>query len=391
MTSTIAKVLINVHIRLRQMLVNVTDLSHIVSILFYNALTVADDMKNKLILLTILTLVTAPLCLVSSAQAQQEKVFAIAIHGGAGTINRSNMTKKKRKAYETVLKKARDRGYVMLAAGETSQAAVIAAIQILEESPLFNAGKGAVYTFDGGHELDASIMNGKTLNAGAVSGVKTVKSPIALAEKVMEKSVHVMLSGEGAEVFAKQQGLALVDNRYFNTEARYKSLLRAKKQLIKKEQELKDFQAAHQTLGNEYKYGTVGAVALDMSGTLTAGTSTGGMTAKRFGRIGDAPIIGAGTYANNESCAVSATGHGEYFIRYHVAADICARMQYQGISLEKAADVVINDVLVAAGGSGGIIAIDAAGNITMPFNSSGMYRASKSSNGEEFVGIFRDD
>ena len=391
MTSTIAKVLINVHIRLRPMLVNVTDLSHIVSILFYNALTVADDMKNKLILLTILTLVTAPLCLVSSAQAQQEKVFAIAIHGGAGTINKSNMSKKKRKAYETVLKKARDRGYVMLAAGETSQAAVIAAIQILEESPLFNAGKGAVYTFDGGHELDASIMNGKTLNAGAVSGVKTVKSPIALAEKVMEKSVHVMLSGEGAQVFAKQQGLALVDNRYFNTEARYKSLLRAKKQLLKKEQELKDFQAAHQTLGNEYKYGTVGAVALDMSGTLTAGTSTGGMTAKRFGRIGDAPIIGAGTYANNESCAVSATGHGEYFIRYHVAADICARMQYQGISLEKAADVVINDVLVAAGGSGGIIAIDAAGNITMPFNSSGMYRASKSSNGEEFVGIFRDD
>ncbi len=361
------------------------------SILFYNALTVADDMKNKLILLTILTLVTAPLCLVSSAQAQQEKVFAIAIHGGAGTINKTNMSKKKRKAYETVLKKARDRGYVLLAAGETSQAAVIAAIQILEESPLFNAGKGAVYTFDGGHELDASIMNGKTLNAGAVSGVKTVKSPIALAEKVMEKSVHVMLSGEGAEVFAKQQGLALVDNRYFNTEARYKSLLRAKKQLLKKEQELKDFQAAHQTLGNEYKYGTVGAVALDMSGTLTAGTSTGGMTAKRFGRIGDAPIIGAGTYANNESCAVSATGHGEYFIRYHVAADICARMQYQGISLEKAADVVINDVLVAAGGSGGIIAIDAAGNITMPFNSSGMYRASKSSNGEEFVGIFKDD
>ena len=207
----------------------------------------------------------------------------------------------------------------------------------------------------------------------------------------MENSVHVMLSGEGAEVFAKQQGLALVNNHYFDTDARYQSLLKAKQQLAEKEKQLKDFQAAHQALNNEYKYGTVGAVALDKSGTLTAGTSTGGMTAKRFGRVGDAPIIGAGTYANNDSCAVSATGHGEYFIRYHVAADICARMQYQGISLEKAADVVINDVLVEAGGSGGIIAIDTAGNITMPFNSTGMYRASKSSTGEEFVGIFKDD
>ena len=161
--------------------------------------------------------------------------------------------------------------------------------------------------------------------------------------------------------------------------------------MAEKAKELKDFQAAHKTLNNEYKFGTVGAVALDKSGTITAGTSTGGMTAKRFGRIGDAPIIGAGTYANNDSCAVSATGHGEYFIRYHVAADICARMQYQGISLEKAADVVINDVLVKAGGSGGVIAIDTKGNITMPFNSTGMYRASKSSNGEAFVGIFKDD
>ena len=348
-------------------------------------------MNKKLLLSSVLTLVSAQLFLGNAAQAHQEKPFAIAIHGGAGTINKSKMTDEKRLAYETKLKQARDAGYALLAKGKSSQAAVIAAIQILEDSPLFNAGKGAVYTFEGEHELDASIMNGKTLNAGAVSGVKTVKSPIALAEKVMEKSVHVMLSGEGADTFAKQQGLASVENSYFDTDARYQSLLRAKKKLAEKEKELKDFQAAHQTLGNEYKYGTVGAVALDKSGTLTAGTSTGGMTAKRFGRIGDAPIIGAGTYANNESCAVSATGHGEYFIRYHVAADICARMQYQGISLEKAADVVINDVLVTAGGSGGIIAIDPAGNITMPFNSSGMYRASKSSTGEEFVGIFKDD
>lgn len=324
-------------------------------------------------------------------QAYQDKPFAIAIHGGAGTISKSKMTTEKRAAYESKLKQARDAGFALLAKGESSQVAVIAAIQILEDSPLFNAGKGAVYTFDGEHELDASIMNGKTLNAGAVSGVKTIKSPIALAEKVMEKSVHVMLSGEGAELFAKQQGVERVENSYFDTEHRYKSLLRAKKKLAEQEKELKDFQAAHQTLPNEYKFGTVGAVALDKSGTLTAGTSTGGMTAKRFGRIGDSPIIGAGTYANNESCAVSATGHGEYFIRYHVAADICARMQYQNISLEQAADVVVNYVLVSAGGSGGIIAIDHAGNITMPFNSSGMYRASKSSNGEAFIGIFKDD
>lgn len=348
-------------------------------------------MKNKLILSSVITLATIPLLVSNIVQAYQDKPFAIAIHGGAGTISKSKMTTEKRAAYESKLKQARDAGFALLAKGESSQAAVIAAIQILEDSPLFNAGKGAVYTFDGEHELDASIMNGKTLNAGAVSGVKTIKSPIALAEKVMEKSVHVMLSGEGAELFAKQQGVERVENSYFDTEHRYKSLLRAKKKLAEQEKELKDFQAAHQTLPNEYKFGTVGAVALDKSGTLTAGTSTGGMTAKRFGRIGDSPIIGAGTYANNESCAVSATGHGEYFIRYHVAADICARMQYQNISLEQAADVVVNDVLVSAGGSGGIIAIDHAGNITMPFNSSGMYRASKSSNGEAFIGIFKDD
>lgn len=348
-------------------------------------------MKNKLFLTTAITLTSSALWLVDAAHAAQEPAFAIAIHGGAGTIDKSQMTNEKRQAYESKLKQARDTGYDMLAVGKSSQAAVIAAIQVLEESPLFNAGKGAVYTFDGEHELDASIMNGKTLNAGAVSGVKTVKSPIALAEAVMEKSVHVMLSGEGAEVFANQQGLARVDNNYFNTDARFQSLLKAKKQLAEKEKELKDFQAAHQTLNSEYKFGTVGAVALDKSGTISAGTSTGGMTAKRFGRIGDAPIIGAGTYANNESCAVSATGHGEYFIRYHVAADICARVQYQGVSLEKSANEVINNVLVQAGGSGGVIAIDTQGNITMPFNSTGMYRASKSSNGETFVGIFKDD
>ncbi|MCO4797578.1 MAG: isoaspartyl peptidase/L-asparaginase [Colwelliaceae bacterium] len=345
-------------------------------------------MKNKLLKHGLLVSLSMLASLNFTAVQAFESSFAIAIHGGAGAISKSKMTPEQRQAYEAKLKEAIDVGYQLLSQGKSSQKAIIAAIQIMEASPLFNAGKGAVYTFEGEHELDASIMNGETLNAGAVSGVKTVQSPIALAEKVMEESVHVMLSGEGAENFAKKVGLKEVENSYFNTERRYKSLLRAKKKLIEKD---KDFQAAHQSLPLEYKVGTVGAVALDKDGNLAAGTSTGGMTAKRFGRIGDAPIIGAGTYANNESCAVSATGHGEYFIRYHVAADICARMQYQNIPLEKAADVVINKILVEAGGSGGVIAIDAKGNIAMPFNSEGMYRASKSSNGQSFIGIFHNE
>lgn len=343
-------------------------------------------MKNSCSKITLLALALMSSPLITQAV---EQPFAIAIHGGAGTISKAKMTADKRQAYEAKLNQAVEAGYNLLKAGKSSQQAVIAAIQVLEDSPLFNAGKGAVYTFDEKHELDASIMNGKTLNAGAVAGVRTVKSPIALAERVMEKSVHVMLSGAGAETFAKQQKLEQVENSYFDTPHRYESLLKAKKKLAEKEQELKDFQAAHMLLDAEYKYGTVGAVALDKDGNLTAGTSTGGMTAKRYGRVGDSPIIGAGTYANNESCAVSATGHGEYFIRYHVAADICARVQYQQKTLQEAADTVVNGVLVEAGGSGGIIAIDAKGNIAMPFNSSGMYRASMSSKDGKFIGIFK--
>ncbi len=342
-------------------------------------------------LFTSLSIGAALSFLPTTSAANQQPEFAIAIHGGAGTINREKMTPEKRKQYENKLLEAVNKGYALLEKGADSQQAVIAAIQILEGSPLFNAGVGAVYTFDGDHELDASIMHGKTLNAGAVSGVKTVKSPIALAEAVMEKSVHVMLSGEGAEQFAKQQALEFVDNKYFDTEFRYKALQRAKKKLAKKERELKDFQAAHATLDNEFKFGTVGAVALDKSGDIVAGTSTGGMTAKRYGRVGDSPIIGAGTYANNQSCAVSATGHGEYFIRYHVAADICARMKYQGISLQEAADTVVNKVLVEAGGDGGVIAIDAKGNIAMPFNSKGMYRASRVQGEKAKAAIFADE
>ncbi len=349
-------------------------------------------MNNKITITPFLTKILVPsLFALSTYASATDSPIAIVVHGGAGTIDKAQMTPEKRKAYEDKLKEAVNSGYALLKAGKSSQAAIIAAIQVLEDSPLFNAGKGAVYTYEGQHELDASIMNGRTLNAGAVSGVTTVKSPIALAERVMEQSVHVMLSGKGAETFAQEQQLEQVPNTYFDTEFRYEALLKAKKKLAEKERELKDFQAAHDALDDQYKFGTVGAVALDRQGDISAGTSTGGMTAKRYGRVGDSPIIGAGTYANNQSCAVSATGHGEYFIRYHVAADICARVQYQGVSLDVATNTVVNDVLVKAGGTGGIIAIDNKGNISMPFNTSGMYRAYKKEGEQIQAAIFKNE
>lgn len=326
---------------------------------------------------------------ISATQAgTQPERFAIAIHGGAGTIDRDKLQGELRQRYEAKLLQALDAGYKLLDKGASSQAAVIAAIQVLEESPLFNAGRGAVYTFDGGHELDASLMDGATLQVGAVAGVKTVRSPIALAKAVMDHSPHVLLFGEGAEAFAVEQGFSPVSNDYFDTEDRYQSLLRAKQKLQQEQEANADFRASYDSLPARYRMGTVGAVALDKQGNLAAGTSTGGMTAKRYGRVGDSPIIGAGTYADNASCAVSATGHGEYFIRYNVAADICARVKYQGASLADASDRVINQVLKAAGGSGGIIAMDPAGNIAMPFNTVGMYRASRSSDGSRQVAIF---
>ena len=323
------------------------------------------------------------LALTHTVQAEQPP-FGIAIHGGAGTITRAQFTDEQQQAYEAKLAEAVNAGHAVLAAGGEAMDAVIAAIQVLEDSPFFNAGKGAVYTFDGGHELDASLMNGADLAAGAVAGVTTVKSPIALARAVMEKSVHVMLSGEGAEQFASEQGLELVDNSYFNTDNRYQQLLDAKKRLG-----VADYQA-YQQLDDRFKYGTVGAVALDKQGNLAAGTSTGGMTAKRWGRVGDAPIIGAGTWADNASCAVSATGHGEYFIRYHVAADICSRVKYQGVDIVTAGDTVIHDVLLPAGGTGGVIIIDRQGNVHMPFNTEGMYRAQRVGNGAAEVAIYKN-
>jgi len=326
-----------------------------------------------------------------------EPTLAIAIHGGAGTIEKSRFSPEKEAAYRAKLTEAIDAGYAVLAEGGASLTAVTAAINVLENSPFFNAGKGAVYTHDENHEMDASIMDGKTRQAGAVASVKHIENPINLARLVMDKSVHVMLSGEGAEAFAQKQGVPLVNNKLFDTESRYKSLQRAKAKMQKAEQQNtgkagnKDYQAAHFALDTEYKVGTVGAVALDQFGNIAAGTSTGGMTNKRYGRIGDSPVIGAGTFAENESCAVSATGHGEYFIRYNVAADICARVKYQGKTIEQAGKEVIHDVLAPIGGTGGVIIIDRQGNIALPFNTKGMYRATKSNTSATYVAIFKGE
>jgi len=277
--------------------------------------------------------------------------FSIAIHGGAGTITRKNMTPGKENAYRSKLKETLNVGYSILNKGGTSLDAVEATIRIMENSELFNAGKGAVFTNAGTNELDASIMDGSNLKAGAVARVKTVKNPISAARKVMEETWHVMLSGDGADKFAKEQGLDIVDPNYFYTQRRWDSLKKIQVE----------------------KHGTVGCVALDKHGNLAAGTSTGGLTNKRWGRVGDSPIIGAGTYANNQTCAVSGTGQGEYFIRGNVAYDVSAFMEYKGKSVGEAAQNVIRK-LSDMGGNGGIITMDSKGNISMPFNTAGMYR-----------------
>lgn len=328
---------------------------------------------------------------ITPLQASEHK-FAIAIHGGAGAITKSRMTPEKEAKYKAKLSEATNAGYEILAAGGSSLDAINRAVNILENSPLFNAGKGAVYTYDGAHELDASIMDGRDKQAGAVSGVKHIKNPINLALLVMTESVHVMLSGQGAEEFALEQGISLINNSHFDTDKRYKSLLRAKKKLkaLKdKSDSNKDYQANYRLLDSQYKMGTVGAVAVDKQGNVAAATSTGGMTAKRYGRIGDSPVIGAGTWADNNSCAVSATGHGEYFIRYSVASDICARVQYQGKSVEEASREVIFGPMFKAGGTGGVIVVDPKGNIALTFNTKGMYRGSRVEGEAAKVAIFK--
>ncbi len=343
---------------------------------------------KKIILLSILASASIGF---SHSVLSEESPLAIAIHGGAGTIDKAKFSPEQEKAYRAKLSEAVEAGYSVLEKGGESLDAVTAAITVLEQSEFFNAGRGAVYTYDGGHELDASIMDGRNRQAGAVAGVKHVESPIKLARLVMDNSVHVMLSGQGAEEFAKEQGIELIENNIFDTKHRYDALLKAKDKLDKARATTKSYQAAHNALPDNFKMGTVGAVALDKNGNLAAGTSTGGMTAKRYGRVGDAPVIGAGTFAENESCAVSATGHGEYFIRYNVASDICARVKYQGITISQAGDEVINKVLKPIGGTGGVIIIDTQGNISLPFNTSGMYRASKSNTQATYVGIFKGE
>lgn len=292
--------------------------------------------------------------------------YAIAIHGGAGTILKKNMTPEKEQTYTQALESALSLGEDLLKEGKEGLDVIEAVIIQLENNQLFNAGKGAVLTNEGKNELDASIMEGANQNAGAVGGVTTLKNPIRAARAVMEQSNHVMLVGKGAEKFATDLGHETVPPNYFLTEKRIKSLERAK---------AKEKATGALPLHHDYKYGTVGCVVLDQNGNLAAGTSTGGMTNKRWNRIGDSPIIGAGTYANNQTCAVSSTGHGEYFIRYAVAYDISARMEYLGESLSEAANHVINKKLVEKGGSGGIISVDKLGNIALPHNSPGMYRA----------------
>lgn len=317
---------------------------------------------------------------------------AIAIHGGAGTILKENMSAEVEAAYIKTLTQAIEQGYEQLLLGKDGTDAVISAIKHMENSALFNAGVGAVYTFDGVHELDASIMHGLNKQAGAVSGITTIKHPILAALIVMQKSDHVMLTAKGAETFSVLHGLETVDNSYFNTTRRFDALQKAKSRIIEASSNVKDdFKTPQDLLSyQDYKFGTVGAVVLDKNGNLVSGTSTGGMTAKRYGRVGDSPIIGAGTYADNHSCAVSATGHGEYFIRHNVASDICARVKYQSISVKEAANTVIFDVLNKDSGSGGVIAIDSKGNIAMPFNTAGMYRASIDTKGNLTVSIYKD-
>ena len=314
----------------------------------------------------------------------EQKKFALAIHGGAGTIDPSKITPDLERAYRDGLEQSLRAGVDILERGGASLDAVEAAVRVLEDDPHFNAGKGAVFTEAGTNELDAAIMDGKTLKAGAVASVKHIKNPISLARMVMEKSPHVMMDCAGAEAFAKQNGVELVDQKYFYTEERWQAL-----QCVKDAAKKGGGGSGKMfIISDQDQHGTVGAVALDQAGNIAAATSTGGMTNKKSGRIGDSPIIGAGTYANNATCAVSATGDGEYFIRAVVGHDIAALMEYRAMPLAQAAQEVL-DKVAKLGGTGGLIAIDRKGNITQPFNTSGMYRGSIDQTGKSDVAIYR--
>ena len=313
-----------------------------------------------------------------------ERPLVLVIHGGAGTIKRENMTEEMERAYRAKLQEALDAGYAVLENGGTSVEAVRSAINIMEDSPLFNAGKGAVFNSIGKHELDASIMEGNTLNAGAVAGVTRIKNPIDAAILVKDSTRHVMLSGVGAEEFVSQYGLPFVETSYFDTEKRLEQLHRAqgKEKVMLDHSSLLD-----KTPIDDHKYGTVGCVALDKEGNLVAGTSTGGMTNKKFGRIGDSPVIGAGNYANNLTCGVSCTGTGEFFIRTLAAHEASNLMRYKNMTVDQALEEVIGQIQ-DLGGDGGMIALDKDGNVAWDFNTAGMYRGYRKSTGENIIEIY---
>jgi beta-aspartyl-peptidase (threonine type) len=308
--------------------------------------------------------------------------FGIVVHGGAGTITRENLTEEREAEYHAALDAALQAGHAILDEGGSAMDAVVAAVRILEDEPLFNAGRGAVFTAEGTNELDAAIMDGRTLDAGAVAGVRIFRNPIDLARLVMEESPHVFMVGDGAEAFGRQHQVAEVDPSWFHTDARWEALQRA--------QEREAFELSWHLEENRMM-GTVGAVARDRNGDLAAATSTGGMTNKRFGRVGDVPVIGAGTYASNASCAISATGHGEYFIRTVVAREICARIEYLGEGIEEATRAVIDDRLGALGGTGGVIGLDREGRPVLYMNTPGMYRGHYMAGGEPFTAIYGDE
>ncbi|SEL87471.1 isoaspartyl peptidase/L-asparaginase family protein [Parapedobacter koreensis] len=329
------------------------------------------------------------LLMLTNSMVFSQTRYVMVIHGGAGTILKENMTPDQESAFREALTQALQAGYTQLQAGKSSLDAVEAAILVMEDNPLFNAGKGAVFTHEGKNELDAAVMWGPTRAAGAIAGVTTIRNPIKAARAVMEQSEHVMLTGKGAEAFASSKGLEIVDPSYFWTENRWKALERALKQDSLKTQLDHDGnkQSTNPALTNDYKYGTVGAVALDRDGHLAAGTSTGGMTNKQYGRIGDAPIIGAGTYAN-ERVAISCTGWGEFFIRGIAAYDVAAQMEYSNTPVAQAALAVIEKI-GSMGGDGGMIALDDRGNMAMPFNTAGMYRGAITESGEIEIAIYK--
>lgn len=315
--------------------------------------------------------------------------IVLVVHGGAGTILKSRITPERELAYKTAISEALEKGYAILNSGGSSVDAVETAIRVLEDDPLFNAGKGAVFAGSGKNELDASVMNGETLEAGAVAGVTTIKNPVSAARAVMEKSDHVMMAGTGAEAFAREQGLEMVDPAYFYTRERWEGLLRAKKSdSMNTKAGEKDNSGV---TGKDSKFGTVGAVALDKQGNLAAATSTGGMTNKRYGRIGDSPVIGAGTYASNATCAISCTGWGEFFIRLVMAKTVSDMMEFGKMSLKEATEEMILKRLPALGGDGGLIAVDREGNIAMPFNTAGMYRGYIKNGGVKVIRIYKNE